>query len=363
MRAVKQRLHAYPSQTVIPWWIAGPFAAALATGVGLLTGMNATGAGALYVLAVVVAVSLGQLKGALAASAISFIGLNYFFTPPIGTFQVAKSEDLVALMVFLVVAVVLSSLFSSVSQLSVERRELDEKARKARLESEASALRAAMFSAVTHDLKSPITSIKASVDSLLQSGSEMGEEDSRELLEGIALETDRLNRLVGNVLDLARVKAGAMEPMLVEADILDLLGVVLGRMGPTMNGHRVDVKADPELPEVKVDVMQMEHVLMNLVENAVRFSPSTSPIEVAVTGSPETVEVRVSDHGPGIPVEERERVLDPFYRMERDRSRVGSGLGLAIVSAMLTAQGGTLRLEETDGGGATAVATLPASRP
>lgn len=363
MKHLQRRLHAYPVQALIPWWLAGPAVAALATGLALATGMNATGAGTLYVLAVVLAVSVGKLKGALAASAVSFICLNYFFTTPLFTFQVAKTEDLVALVVFLAVAVVVSSLFSSVSTLAIERRTLDDQAHRARLESEASDLRAALFSAVTHDLKSPITSIKASVDSLLHPDFRMDDEDARSLLEGIGLETDRLNRLVGNVLDLARVKAGAMEPNLVDADMLDLLGVVLARMVPAMNGHQVEVEADVELPEVRVDVIQMDHVLTNLVENAVRFSPPSSPIELQVTSGGESVEVRVADHGPGIPPEERERVLQPFYRMDRDRSRVGSGLGLAIVSAMVTAQGGSLRLEETAGGGTTVIAALPASLP
>lgn len=359
MRAVQQRFHAYPIQTLIPWWIAGPCAAALATAVSLVSGMNATGASALYVLSVLLAVSVAKLKGALLASAISFFCLNYFFTPPRGTFLVEKGEDLVALVVFLAVAVVVSGLFSSVSALAVERRVLDEQARNARLESEASNLRAAMFSAVTHDLKSPITSIKVSVDSLLNQTSQLAEEDARALLEGIASETDRLTRLVTNVLDLARFEAGAMQPNLVEADILELLGVVLKRMSSTINGHPLEVKAESDLPEVRVDVVQMEHILTNLVENAVCFSSAGSPIELLITATDRAVEIQIVDHGPGVPPEERERVMDPFYRMDRDRSRGGSGLGLAIVQAMISAQGGTFRLQETSGGGATAVASVP----
>lgn len=359
MRALKQRFHAYPMQTVIPWWITGPCAAALVTVVGLVLGMNATGVSALYVLAVVLAVSLGKLRGALLASAISFFCLNYFFTPPQRTFMVEKGDDLVALVVFLVVAVLVSGLFSSVSNLVVERQALDEEARKARLESEASGLRAAMFSAVTHDLKSPITSIKASVDSLLDHRVHLSERDTRELLEGISSETDRLARLVVNVLDLARFEAGALQPELVQADILDLLGVVLQRLRSTINGHPIEVKAEPGLPEVLVDVVQMEHVLTNLIENAVRFSPAGVPIEIRLRVARDSIEIQIADHGPGIPPEERGKVLEPFYRMERDRARAGSGLGLAIVQAMVTAQGGGFRLSETSGGGATAIASIP----
>jgi two-component system sensor histidine kinase KdpD len=322
--------------------------------------MNATAAAGLYVLSVVAACFLGRLKGALAASTVSFFCLNFYFTPPRLTFAVEKGEDLVALVVFLIVATVVSGLFSSLSAEQV-RAELHEgEAREARLESAASDLRAAVFSAVTHDLKTPITSIKASVDSLMDiDQAHLADGGARELLEGIASDADRLNRLVGNVLDLARVKAGAMDLHLVDVDILEVLGVVLNRLRPIMNGTTIEVKAAPYLPEVKVDVTQMDHVLTNLLENAIRFSPPNSAVEVDVNVEMDAVEIKVVDHGPGIPKQERGRVLEPFYRLPRDRATKGSGLGLAIVSAMITAHRGYLSLEETPGGGTTVVTAIP----
>jgi two-component system sensor histidine kinase KdpD len=346
---------------IVPWWISGPVLAGLATVVGLTSDMNATAAAGVYVLSVVAASLVGRLKGALATSTICFFCLNYYFTPPRLTFAVEKGEDLVALVVFLIVAMVVSGLFSSLTAEQVRAELNEEQAREAKLESAASDLRAAVFSAVTHDLKTPITSIKASVDSLMDiDEARLGDGGVKDLLEGISADADRLNRLVGNVLDLARVKAGAMDLHLVEVDILELLGVVLNRIRPPiMNGTMIEVKAAPYLPEVKVDVIQMDHVLTNILENAVRFSPPRSAVQVDVKVQMDAVEIKVVDHGPGIPKHERAHVLEPFYRLPRDRATQGSGLGLAIVSAMVTAHGGHLALEETPGGGTTVVTAIP----
>lgn len=353
------QLKKLPVQSLAPWWLAGTLTVALATSGGLLFKVNAVAAAALFVLAVVGAVSAGMLNAGLLASGLSFFCLNYFFTPPLRTFGVEKTEDLVALFVFLVVSVVVSSLFSSIAseRRRAERREHEATA--ARLDSEASNLRAAVFSAVTHDLKTPITSIRASVDLLKDPASGLDSGATTELLEGISTSTDRLNRLVGNVLDLARLSAGAMEPRLESADVRELVGVVLGRMAPAMNGHKVEVRAVGYLPEVNVDVMQFEHIVSNILDNALRFSPPSSSVQVVMDVVSDAVRIKVSDRGPGIPVSERTKVMEPFYRLERDRNMNGSGLGLAIASAMLKAHGGTLTVDETPGGGAAITALLP----
>ncbi len=453
----------------IRWWLGGPLAAASATGVGLAAGMNATAVAGIFVLAVVAAALLAGLRGGLVASALSFVSLNYFFTPPTGTFEVEKTEDLVALFVFLVVSLVVSGLLSSllaerlraegrelqlehlyglaqsllagasldrtlkemaeslvevfgfvraevrvpeegaesivavagetgrhppvvvpigqglgsvavfledsgtledetrnlvegfVSQaaLALERARLDEETRRARLESETSEIRAALFSAVTHDLKTPLSTIKAAVTSLLDADARLGGEDVQNLLEMILLETDRLNRLLGNLLDLARIQAGALEPGVVAADVAEILGAVLERLRPTLSGHPLDVAITEGLPEVAADVMQLDQVLSNLLENAARFSSEGAPIRITANRSDGHVELRVSDRGAGIPPEERERVFEPFYRKDRGQARGGSGLGLAIARAIVVAHGGRIWIEPTSGEGTTLALLLP----
>ena len=463
------------SSPILPWWVGGPLTAAAISLVGRAIGLNATAAAGGYVLAVIVAVLVWGASAGLVASLLSFFGLNFLFTEPVGTFAVGKIDDLVALAVFLVVSLVVSRLlaglvaerlraeqreremgylfnvsqslltgaslretltvvarslvdafglsgaqirlgdhedlpeedsivvgttvgseemgppaslvlgsgagtvvlhpgkpeqlddktlglaeaFVSQASLAVERASLDAKARRARLESEASDLRAALFSAVTHDLKTPLSSVKAAVTSLLDNEAHLDPEDIESLLEMILAETDRLGRLLENVLDLARIEAGALAPRTEPADLAELVGALLQRLRPTMDGRVVDVDIADDLPEVAIDVVQIDQVLTNVVENAFRFCPAGSPIRITAKRLDSVVEVRVSDQGPGIPVAERDRVFDSFYRMDRGAGRGGSGLGLAIARAIIAAHSGRMQVEETAGGGTTIVFTLP----
>jgi two-component system, OmpR family, sensor histidine kinase KdpD len=255
----------------------------------------------------------------------------------------------------------LAQAFVSQAALAVERARLDAEARRARLESEASDLRAALFSAVTHDLKTPLSSVKAAVTSLLDDDVRLSHDDTRALLETILAEANRLGRLLGNVLDLARIQARALEPHTEPADVAELVGAVLQRLRPAFDGRAVEVSIRDDLPEVVVDVVQVDQVLTNLVENAVRFSPPDAPIRIAASRWQSSVEVRVADRGPGIPEPERDRVFESFYRRDRGPGRGGSGLGLAISRAIVAAHRGKMRIEETPGGGTTVVFSLPLS--
>jgi two-component system, OmpR family, sensor histidine kinase KdpD len=253
----------------------------------------------------------------------------------------------------------LAEAFVSQAALAVERARFDAEARRARLESEASDLRAALFSAVTHDLKTPLSSVKAAVTSLLDEEVRLSSDDTKALLETILAETDRLGRLLANVLELARIKAGALESRTERADLAELVGAVLQRLAPRMAGRMVHVGIRDDLPEVAVDVVQIDQVLTNLMENALRFAPPDAPVRITAGLWDSSVEIRVSDLGPGIPEFERDRVFAPFYSADRGDGRGGSGLGLAISRAILNAHGGRIGIEETPGGGTTVVFTLP----
>jgi two-component system, OmpR family, sensor histidine kinase KdpD len=253
----------------------------------------------------------------------------------------------------------LAESFVSQAALAVERTRLALQARQARLESESADIRAALFSAVTHDLKTPLASVKAAVTSLLDPEADLSEADGRALLETILSEADRLGRLLANLLDLARLKAKALEPKTEAADLAELVGAVLHRLRPSLDGHEVDVAIREDLPEIRVDVVQIDQLLTNLLENAARFSPPGAPIKIGATRWQSSVEVRVADRGPGIPPEDRERVFESFWRQDRGGARGGSGLGLTISRAIVAAHKGKMRIEETPGGGTTVVFSLP----
>jgi two-component system sensor histidine kinase KdpD len=227
------------------------------------------------------------------------------------------------------------------------------------LDAETNQLRAAMFSSVTHDLRTPLASIKAGVTSLLDEGVTLQADQRRELLRTILEETDRLNRLVGNILDLARVRAGALVPAKQPTAIEEVIESVLHRMKPTLSRVRVRTLVRPDIPDVPMDPVQIDQVLSNLLENAARFSPPGGEILLSAAPWQRSVRVRVADQGPGIPPGDRERVFEPFFRHDAGEARTGSGLGLAIARAVVLAHGGRIWIEGSPAGGTAVVFDLP----
>jgi two-component system sensor histidine kinase KdpD len=242
---------------------------------------------------------------------------------------------------------------------AIERHRSDAQVEGARLNAETNQLRAALFSAVTHDLRTPLASIMTSVTSLLDESATLDAGQERELLRTVLEETDRLNRLVGNILELARVRAGALVPAKESTAVDEVVESVLHRMQPRLTGVVVRTIMRPDAPEIPVDPVQLDQVVTNLLENATRFSPPGGEITISVSPWQRSMQVRVADQGPGIPPDERERVFDAFYRGDATNGRGGSGLGLAIARAIVLAHGGRIWIEGSPSGGTAVVFELP----
>ena len=446
---------------------------AVATLLALLpTGVFTTSAALAYVVAVMIAAATGGIAAGLLASVLSFLGLNFFFTPPEHTFRVDKVEDLVALGVFVAVSGFVATLLSAVLKqrtraerreqearllhhfgtrllagrpvdevlgefavsvvrlfdlvrcevridtpnplvieersnqpgsegaptvvpmiardrvvghisavrtasgppvgedeedvlrtfaaqiaLAIEGARLAEEARRAQVDAETSNMRAALFSSVTHDVRTPLSSIIASVDSLSDPQARLTGEDRLALLKTIRQEADRLNRLVGNLLHLARVRAGGLEPVKRAGSVNDVIEGVVARLQPVLEGREVSMMVR-DLPEIPMDVDQIDQVVTNLLENAIRFSRAGSPIIVTTARWQDTVRVRVADQGVGIPPDDRERVFEPFVRGDTEREG-GTGLGLSIARALVRVHRGRIWIEEAPGGGAAVTFELP----
>lgn len=470
-----QRLHRRPSAASWPRSIlVAVLAPALATLLSLpFQGVDAVVPTLLYLLAVVTAAALGRVWSGPVAATLSFLGLNFFFTPPVHTLRVNKFEDLVALIVFLAVSVIVGALLarSLDERERVERREqearilyelslslrsgesleeamrtfalgmlrlfglercvvgsdapgvvfhvcvprgapdpgpgspifevalpaqgsglmvlsrsvgapsfgreerevltgmgeqvasalersrLDAEVRKVHLDAEANEAQAALFSSVTHDLRTPLASIKAAISSLLQKDVDFSAEERHDLLLTVHEETDRLNRLVGNLLDLSRDRAGALKPIKMPTSLEEVIDSVLARLRPQLAPFEIRRMIRPDLPDIPVDPMQIDQVLTNILENSVRFSPHGSDITVAVASSVGMLQVRVADRGSGIPQQERELVFEAFHTGSAAGS--GTGLGLAISRAIVEIHGGKIWAEATPGGGTTVVFELP----
>ena len=225
---------------------------------------------------------------------------------------------------------------------------------------EADKLKSALLSMVSHDFRSPLAAIKASVTGLLQEGVPWDEAEQRELLCGINAETDRLNRMVGDILALSRLEADAWRPKREAASLAEVVGAALDAFSDQEN-CRIRVEIEPGLPEVALDSVQIVQVLHNLLENALKYSPPASTVELVVRAENGAIHLEVRDRGDGLPPGEETQIFQKFYRAKRWRESAlpGTGIGLAICLGLVEAHGGTLAARNRDGGGAVFRVQLP----
>ncbi|MEV7221551.1 sensor histidine kinase KdpD [Streptomyces sp. NPDC056353] len=246
--------------------------------------------------------------------------------------------------------------FAAQAAVVLDRRRLREEADRARALAEGNRIRTALLAAVSHDLRTPLAGIKASVTSLRSDDVAWSEEDRAELLEGIEEGADRLDHLVGNLLDMSRLQTGTVTPLIREIDVDEVAPMALG--GVPEGSAELEI---PEtLPMVAVDAGLLERAMANLVENAVKYSPDDRTVLVAASALADRVEVRVVDRGPGVPDDAKDRIFEPFQRYGDAPRGAGVGLGLAVARGFAESMGGTLNAEDTPGGGLTMVLTLRA---
>jgi two-component system sensor histidine kinase KdpD len=237
-------------------------------------------------------------------------------------------------------------------------RALQDEAAQASLLADANELRTAMLQSVSHDLRTPLASIKASVTSLLQSEVRFTEADQHDLLETIDEESDRLDRVVGNLLDMSRLQANALEPTLMAVDVDDVVGAALVAIAATPDRVLLSIRDD--VPAVWADPVLLERALANLLANALVWSPSSEAVRVSAAAAGDRLVLRIADRGPGIDPSLRDRVFEPFQRVGDRSSQAGVGLGLAVARGFVLAVGGTIDLDDTPGGGLTVVVSLAA---
>jgi two-component system, OmpR family, sensor histidine kinase KdpD len=241
----------------------------------------------------------------------------------------------------------------AVLAVAADRSRLEREALEAETLRRSDLVKTALLRSVSHDLRSPLTGITAAVGTLRNASLELTETDRRELLDTIAVDADRLARLVGDLLDLSRLEAGGAEP---EAEVWALEDLIRQAVGAVRAHDVVDVAATNVF--VRVDAVQVERALANLIENAVKFSPPGGRVHVGVTATSDEAIVRVVDQGVGLPRSELERVFEPFYRHD-GAVRAGAGLGLAIARGFASANGGRVWAESRPGQGATFALALP----
>jgi two-component system sensor histidine kinase KdpD len=245
--------------------------------------------------------------------------------------------------------------------LALERIRLADEARRAALRAETERLRSTLLSSVSHDLRTPLSVITGAATTL-RAEIDLAPQARRELLDSVCEEAERLERLVGDLLDMTRLESGAVRPKRDWVPLVEVVGGALTRLDRQLAGREVTTDLPEPLPLLSVDPVLVEQLLVNVLENAVKHTPPGSPIAISASSGGTSVVVDVADRGPGIPRGEQERVFERFRRGP-GASGGGVGLGLAIARAIATAHGGTLAVSDRPGGGAVFRLTLPAGDP
>ena len=249
---------------------------------------------------------------------------------------------------------------------ALERTSLADRHAEARMEIEAERLRTALLSSLSHDLRTPLATIEGAASTLLRDSAALPAQAHAELAETIVEESHRMTRLVGNLLDMVRVEAGGLAVKKSWQPLEETLGVALLRLEEQLKGHPLVTHLPNDLPLVPIDELLVEQVFLNLLENAVKYTPAGTPIEVSAWAENGGVVVEVADHGPGIPAGAEREIFRKFYRAAQpeDGARVGgAGLGLTICEGIVVAHGGRIWVEPGAGGGAAFRFALPLEGP
>jgi two-component system sensor histidine kinase KdpD len=304
----------------------------------------------LYLVPIIFAATRWGRGPAVCAAVVAALAHDYFFIPPFGTLAVTKPDEAVGLGLLLFTALVMAQLADA-----ARRGALQERA--AQVARQSDQVKTALLHAVTHELRTPLASIKANVSGLLQAEVPYSDEDRAELLAAINDEADRLDRLVANLLDASRLEAGALVLHKQAQDLGELVSAVRARLAPVLSTREVRLEVQSDMPLVRCDYVQIDQVVSNLLENAARHTPDGTPILLRLTADDAAAYLEVIDHGPGLAGEDRARLFRPF---ERGRTHApGSGLGLSIARGLAEAHGGRLEVHQAESGGAHFSLTLP----
>ena len=248
--------------------------------------------------------------------------------------------------------------------LALERARLTEEANQARTLAEAERMKGGLLASVSHDLRTPLAVIKGAVTNLLDDSVAWDSAARRDLLNAINDEADRLNRLVGNLLEMSRIEAGAQPPARSSQDIGELVADVVNRMSSRLAAHPVTIHIPADLPAVQISYTQIDQVLTNLLENAIKYTPADTPIAIEADVERDNMRIEVRDQGPGIPAGLSTRIFEKFVRVAgQERHADGMGLGLAICKGIIEMHTGHIWVENLPTGGTRFIFTLPLRAP
>lgn len=316
-----------------------------------------------YLLGTLAVATRGSRGPAALSSVLSVLCFDFFFVQPRFTLSVSDAQYVWTFAVMFTVAMIISHLTVRLREEAESARQeeqrstwLLEKAKKAEVEAETERLRSSLLSSVSHDFRTPLTAIVGSVGALLEKEEIQKNPATRELLENVQEEGERLSRLVQNLLEVTRLESGAVRIRKELYPLEEVVGSALGRVEKLSRGRAINVNLPEDLPLVPMDAILVEQVLINLLENGIKHTPSETALDIVAGVEGGSVWVTISDRGRGLKEDELERVFDKFYH---DNASPGAGLGLAICRAVVAAHGGRIWAENRSEAGAVFKFTLP----
>jgi two-component system sensor histidine kinase KdpD len=285
------------------------------------------------------------------AAVLSAVLWDFLFIPPRFTFSIGTPEDQMLLWMYVIIVLIHAVLTSKIRQVQKEVQKREERSRDLKFYN-------TLLNSLSHELRTPITTIIGATDNLLTPSSNLTDANKAELLSEINIASQRLNRQVENLLGMSRLESGAIKIKKDWVDVKELIYTVLSHFEPTFSNHSVTVSATESLPLFKLDFALMEQVLFNLINNAIQHTAEGTSILITADCVDEKLLIAVSDTGKGFPEKEIERVFDKFYRVHGARPG-GTGLGLSIVRGFIEAHGGTITLRNLPLSGAEFTLILP----
>ena len=305
----------------------------------------------IMLMAVSVAAMLFEILPVLLAAVLSAVIWNFFFIPPLYTFNIGNTEDALMFLLYFVIALVNGVLTFKIREAEKKARDKEEKEKELKFYN-------TLLNSLSHELRTPIAAILGSVDMLKESKDKLSAENQIELLNEIGIAGNRLNRQVENILNMSRLESGMLKPKSDWTDMNELVNSVMQKLLPA-NDHKLIFYNNDNLPLFRLDSGLTEPILYNLLQNAILYTAANTVIAIDVTDQSENCVITVSDNGNGFPQREMAFVFDKFYRLPNTKTG-GSGLGLSIVKGFTEAQNGTIKLENNEEGGAKFTIEIPA---
>lgn len=313
--------------------------------------------GYFFLLAVLAVGSVASIGPVFFAAFLSAVAWNFFFMPPRFTLLITHPEDLILCLTFFFAALITGVLTNRIRKHQAIIREREERLRQAEVLKESEKLHQTLLNSISHELRTPLTAIMASATAL----SDEHSPDTRDFRRALALElstaSDRLNRVIENLLDMSRINSGAMRLKKEWNDVHDLIGVTLHRLGENLDRHTITIEAPSDVPLIEVDFRLLEHALSNILINAVQYSPLGSEIRISAEVD-HTLKIGIEDEGPGIDETHLQKVFEKFYRVPGTPTG-GTGLGLSIAKNIVELHGGEIQAMRSKAGGAKFLISLP----